>query len=473
VNLRIGAKADGRLTALQLRVLANTGAYDCDGYHIPHYALVGGIGPYRWPVVDAEAQVVFTNGPKAGQMRGFGTPQGTFALECALDEAAQQLGIDPLELRLRNALESDEDTAFGYPAGETLAYRQCLETAAPYYHSALETAHRLDQACSEGIWRRGVGLAGMWYRFGKSPPIDCPAHAELGRDGAVTFFFSAPDYGQGTETVLAQLAADALGWPVDRIRTVNADTALTPDSGVQGASRSTYWVGGAVANAAKALRSVILDVASEMLDSHPNKLKLDPIGITQHARGNTVTLPQVAAEMDRIGLSRKVKGVFQPEYSLPPTDGDHRTYLPFFVSGVHIAEVSVNVETGETNVHRVVGVHDVGRVINPQGAEGQVEGAILMSLGSALMEEYLPGTSTGFSDYYLPTLRSAPEIEVVFVEVPSRWGPLGAKGLAEGAVLPTAPAILNAVSHAVGGRVRELPATPERVLNAIRAGTRA
>jgi CO/xanthine dehydrogenase Mo-binding subunit len=144
----------------------------------------------------------------------------------------------------------------------------------------------------------------------------------------------------------------------------------------------------------------------------------------------------------------------------------HR-FLPFFVSGVHLAEVDVNTETGQVQVARIVAAHDVGRVVNRQGAEGQVEGAILMSLGAALMEEYLPGTSTGFSDYYLPTIRSMPEIEVILVEVPSRWGPLGAKGLGEGATLPTTPAICNGIHHATGARVRQLPATPERVLAAI------
>jgi len=309
----------------------------------------------------------------------------------------------------------------------------------------------------------------MWYRFGKSAPITCEAHAELGLDGVLTLFFCAPDYGQGTATVMAQLAAEALGVSRDSLRLVNADTALTPDSGIQGASRSTYWVGGAVVQAARTLKTRILGVAAEILDRHPDVLSFDTNGraAVTSSDGVVLSFEDIAAEMERIGQSRRVKGVFAPQRALQPREDGRPDYLPFFVTGVHLAEVDVDLETGQVQVARVVAVHDVGKVVNPQGAQGQVEGAILMSLGAALTEEYLPGISTGFSDYLLPTIRSMPEIEVILVEVPSRWGPLGAKGLGEGATLPTAPAILNGIYHATGARVRQLPATPERVLAAV------
>jgi CO/xanthine dehydrogenase Mo-binding subunit len=306
----------------------------------------------------------------------------------------------------------------------------------------------------------------MWYRFGKRGPISSEAHAELGLDGKIALYFAAPDYGQGTTTVMAQLATEALGLPRDQLYLVNADTALTPDSGIQGASRSTYWVGGAVSKAAVLLQARILQTAAEMLDHPPDKLRLSEDGV-RSPEGALLPLADVAAELERIGQSRRVRGVFAPALD-PRSLGDPRPeYLPFFVSGAHLAEVEVQLHTGQVQVLRIVAAHDVGRAINPQGVRGQVEGATLMSLGSALMEEYLPGISTGFSDYYLPTMRSAPEIVVIPVEVPSRWGPHGAKGLGEAASLPTAPAILNAIHHASGARVRELPATPERVLTAM------
>ena len=463
MDYRVGIKADGTLTGLHLRIVANTGAYDSDGYYIPRYALVAGGGPYRWRAADARAWSVYTNGPKAGQMRGFGTPQSTFGLECTLDEAAVQVGIDPLELRLLNAIDDQTTTFLGHPPAETVGYRECLEAIRPHYQAALEQVEEQNRDKDGHPWRRGVGLAGMWYRFGKSGRITCEAHASLGRDGQITLFFSAPDYGQGTTTVMAQLAAEALGLPREHLHLVNADTALTPDSGIQGASRSTYWVGGAVTRASEAIREQILATASEMLDRSPDTLSLSA-GAVEAPGGRAVSLAEVAAEMDRIGLSRKVRGVFAPAIR----DDQRAEYLPFFVTGAHLAEVDVNVETGQVQVVRIVAVHDVGRAINPRSIEGQIQGAVLMSIGASLMEEYLPGISTGFGDYYLPTIRSTPEMEVVIVEVPSRWGPLGAKGLGEAANLPTTPAILNGIYHATGARLRQIPATPERVLAALR-----
>ena len=466
MDYRVGARSDGTLTGLALRIVANTGAYDADGFFIPFYALVAGGGPYGWHAVDASARVVYTNAPKAGQMRGFGTPQSTFALECTLDELAVKLGIDPLELRLRNAIDDEASTYLGYPPAETMGYRQCLETVRPYYEDALVRTQAWNRAHAAEPYRRGVGLAGMWYRFGKRGPISSEAHAELGLDGNIALYFAAPDYGQGTTTIMAQLAAEALGLPRDQLHLVNADTAFTPDSGIQGASRSTYWVGGAVSKAAVLLKARILQTAAEMLDHPPGNLGLTGDEV-RSPEGALLPLADVAAEMERIGQSRKIRGVFAPNLD-PGSLADPRPeYLPFFVSGAHLAEVEVHLHTGQVQVLRIVAAHDVGRTINPQGVRGQVEGAVLMSLGSALMEEYLPGISTGFSDYYLPTIRSAPEIAVIPVEVPSRWGPHGAKGLGEAASLPTAPAILNAIYHASGARVRELPATPERVLAAM------
>ncbi|MGD9146679.1 MAG: molybdopterin-dependent oxidoreductase, partial [Anaerolineae bacterium] len=466
MDYRLGAAADGTLTGLRVRIVANTGAYDSDGYFIPYYALVAGGGPYRWQAVDARAWSVHTNGPKAGQMRGFGTPQSTFALECSLDELAARLEVDPLELRLRNAIDDETVTFLGYPPSETIGYRQCLEAIRPYYQPAREKAEALNREPVSGPWRRGAGLAGMWYRFGKSGTITSEAQAELGLDGAITILFSAPDYGQGTSTVMAQLAAEALGLPLERLRLVNADTARTLDSGIQGASRSTYWVGGAVTTAAGLLKERILGTAAELLDHAPGELRLTA-GAVSGPGGAALSLDSIAAEMERIGQSRQVRGVFRPLLGPHFEEGTRPKYLPYFVTGAHLAEVEVNVDSGEVRVLRVVAAHDVGRVINPQGVQGQIEGAVLMSLGAALMEEYLPGLSTGFSDYYLPTIRSAPEIEVLPVEVPSHWGPLGAKGLGEAATLSTAPAILNAIYHATGARVRQLPATPERVLAAL------
>jgi CO/xanthine dehydrogenase Mo-binding subunit len=268
---------------------------------------------------------------------------------------------------------------------------------------------------------------------------------------------------------MEQMAAEALGVSRDRIEVVNADTAQTPDSGIQGASRATYFVGGAVCRAVEVLRREVLGMAAEMLDCPPNSLSLveDRVvcpreeAVAPAADDLTISLADVAAEFDRIGKRRKVPGVFDlspffPEETKPE-------YVPLFVTGAHAAQLAVDLRTGEVTVERVAAAHDVGRVINPVDARGQIEGAVMMGLGTALMETFIPGKSEGFGDYYLPTAMSMPEIEVLLVEVPSFEGPFGAKGLGEAAILPAAPSIINGVSRAIGARVRQLPATPERV----------
>lgn len=467
----VGATADGELTGLRLRVTANTGAYDSGGYWIPNYAVVAGGGPYRWRGVDAFAQSVYTNGPKSGQMRGYGTPQSNFALECTLDELIERLGDDPVEFRLRNAIRQEEVTWLGYPVAESLGYRQVLEAIRPRYQALLAEAHAFNDGERNSPWRRGVGLAGMWYRFGKYGVPRVAAEAELGLDGRFVIYCSAPDYGQGIATVMVQLAAEILGVSRQAIRLVNADTATTLDSGVPGASRATYWVGGAVSHAVTNLRALIADTASEMLDCPPSAVVLaDDRVMAKGDAGRFVRLSDVAAELERTGRSRKVVGVLDLRAQFP--QHEREMYTPHFVTGAQVAEVLVNTATGQARVTRVVAAHDVGRAINPRDARGQIEGAIVMGLGAALLEEFVPGVTNGFSNYYVPTAKAMPEIEVILVEVPSYQGPLGAKGLGEAPILPAAPAIVNAISWAIGARIREIPATPERILAAMRGGRR-
>jgi CO/xanthine dehydrogenase Mo-binding subunit/aerobic-type carbon monoxide dehydrogenase small subunit (CoxS/CutS family) len=468
VRYRIGAMRDGRLTGTHARVEINTGGYDGHGQYIPNYAVTASGGPYRWQAVDAQARSIYTNGPKGGQFRGFGTPQSIFALECTLDEVCQRLGQDPLALRIRNAVGQDDVSFLGYPVAESLGYVEALETIEPHYQDFIESARAFNATRSRSLCK-GVGLAGMWYRFGKSGTLRVEADAELARDGHFVVYCSAPDYGQGTNTVMEQLAAEALGVPRERVELINADTAHTPDSGIQGASRATFWVGGAVRDAARNLDLGIRAVAAELLDCPPAELAYEGDGITCRSDPQrSMSLSEVAQAFDRQGRPRRVPGTLDLTTQFP--EDERPEYVPLFVTGVQVAEVTVDRRTGAVAVERVVAAHDVGRAINPVDAKGQIEGAVMMGLGAALMEEFIPGASAGFGDYYLPTARSMPEVDVILVEVPSFHGPLGAKGLGEAAILPTAPAIINAVSRAIGGRIRRLPATPERVLLAMEEG---
>lgn len=468
VNFKLGATSAGKLTGIHVRVIANTGGYDSAGYYIPNYAITASGGAYAWQAVDGLAHVVYTNGPKCGQFRGFGTSQSNFALECTLDELAQELGMDPFDLRVQNLLQQGQVSFLGYPVAESLGNAEVLEALQPNYLAFTEEMSVFNARHSASPMRMGVGLAGMWYRFGKSGSLRIEAHAELADDGRIVIYCSAPDYGQGIGTVMVQLAAETLGLPRESIKLVNADTGLTPDSGIQGASRATYFTGGAVCIAADNLKRELFAAASEMLDIHPQELLLNERGVSVVTDPDQrVTLQDIAAEFDLLEKPRRVSGFFDLDAQFP--EAGRPEYIPLFVTGAQAAQVIVDIETGIVQVKRLAAAHDVGRVINRLDAVGQVQGAIVMGIGGALSEEYLPGATTGFSDYILPMVDAIPEIQVSLVEVPSFHGPLGAKGLGEAAMLPTAPAVINAVSRAIGKRIRRIPATPLRVLQAIQS----
>jgi CO/xanthine dehydrogenase Mo-binding subunit len=469
LEYRIGSTREGKLTGIEARINANTGGYDAHGYYLPDYAAMASGGAYRWQAVDIKAQSIFTNGPKSGQFRGFGTPQPNFALECTLDELIEKLGRDPIEFRLRNILKQTDRSFLGYPSAESLGYEQVLKALQPRYvelRAEVEEFNLSESSAGSGSYRKGLGLAGMWYRFGKSGSLKVEAHVELASDGHFIFYLSAPDYGQGTTTVMAQLGAETLGVDRKLVEVVNGDTAITPDSGVQGASRATYWVGNAVCIAAKNLKDQVIGIAAEMLDRDPNGLELGSQGlVSSKERIVSVPLGQIAEEFDRLGKPRRAGGIFDLSTQFPDTA--RPKYTPHFVTGAHLAEVLVDLETGQVQVIRVVAAHDVGRAINQPGAEGQIEGAVLIGLGAAIYEKYIPEQTTGFADYILPMIGEMPEIETILVEVPSYEGPFGAKGLGEAAVLPSTPAIVNAISRAIGVRIRDIPATPERIYRAL------
>lgn len=468
LRFRIGAKQDGQFTGIHVRINANTGGYDAHGQYIVHFAVTGSGGAYRWQAVDSHAQTVYTNGPKAGQYRGFGTTQSTFALECTLDELAQKLNMDPLELRLKNAIEQSSISFLGYLIGESVGYTEVLKTLQPRFQEYLKDAEAYNIAAREKgeHFRKGVGLAGMWYRFGKSGTLKVEAHCELATDGRFVVYATAPDYGQGSNSMLTQFAAEILEAPRNRIELVNADTALAPDSGIQGASRSTFFVGGAVCKAAGNLRKSIQSVASEFLDCNPTDVTFSEDKV--HSKQNparTIPLSEIATEFDRMGRNRRVPGFFDLTEQFP--DGKRPKYVPLFCTGAQIAEVLVNLKTGIVQVERIVVSQDTGKTVNPVDTQGQIEGAVMMGVGTAIMEEVIPDATTSFASYYVPTVKSMPKIETHLVEVASLHGPLGVRGIGEAVMTPTAPAIINAISRAVGQRIREIPATPERVLEAI------
>jgi aldehyde oxidoreductase len=460
IAARIGCDAEGRLTALDFEAVFDTGAYASWGPTVANRVPVHATGPYRVPHVLARARAIHTHNPVAGAFRGFGVPQAAIATEALVDRLAEAAGIDRLEFRLRNAFRDGDSTATGQRLA-SVGIADCLEALRPAWSRALAEAAAAN--AGGGVERRGVGLACCWYGCGNTA-LPNPSTIRLGLrpDGAVVLHQGAVDIGQGSSTVLVQIAADALGLPVEAFALVGADTALTPDAGKTSASRQTFVSGRAAEAAGRALRTAILRHANAGPEA---RLAL---------RGEVLSV-EGAREIALAALPVDARGyVFAAEerYDPPvvPLDGDGQG-VPYAVYGfgAQIAELAVDMALGTVRLLRFTAAHDVGRAINPALCEGQVEGGIAQGIGLALMEEYLPGRTENLHDYLIPSAGDVPPIETILIEKPDPEGPFGARGLGEHALIPTAPSILNAIRHATGAEIDHVPALPNRVLAAIRA----
>ncbi len=465
---RLAVDPTGHITNLRLDMTADGGAYASAGQFIIVRAAVSGCGPYDIPNLWLGGPAVYTNNTMAGAMRGFGAPQSTFALESMVDEAARRLGLHPIELRLRNAIRPGTWLATGAQVGEEVGFTQTLDAIRPHYDAAIDRARA---AGKRGRVRHGVGVASMWYGIGTTTG-EKPSYAdvELLPSGRVVVYAGVTDAGQGSDFLLRRIAADTLRMPLHLIDLVRGDTDLTSDTGSCTGSRVAFYVGNAVRLAAASLGRAICECAAAELGISPSDAELDELGV--HVAGHPhrrLSLGDLAAGLEARGQRLKQTGTFVPDTSaLDPETGRGRPYATY-ASATQMAEVEVDVRSGAIRVTRVVAAHDVGKVLNPAGARGQVEGAVVMGLGFALKEEFIPGVTRGFGDYRIPTVHDVPDIEVIFIERREPAGPFGAKGLGECATIPTAPAILNAVADATGARIRSLPAFPARVLDALAA----
>ncbi len=465
MRIRTGVTKDGRLTALAAELLADTGAYASAGPGIMVRAFVSLVGPYQIPNVAIHGRVVYTNNTVAGAMRGYGATQVVFAMETQIDIIAAKLGIDPLDFRLMNRRATSAAVATPRDVEQEAAYRQTVEAVRPYY----EQAKRAQQAGGngDGRWRRGVGIASMRYGIGYTHTQLPQSVAELESDGRVRLFVGAMDMGQGTDTALGLIAARELTLPLEAVSVVSGDTECTPDTGPSSGSRVVYTDGNAVKEAALALRDAVLATASELLKISYESLEMRDGRVAPRPEtgvsGPTLSLAEVARARQSAGLSMRFTGIFHP---VPMHDFLSDSPSPYLVhvTATHVAEVEVDTRRGTVRVLRVVAAHDVGRVIYPQGLKGQIEGAVSMGMGFALKEEFIPGETTGFEQYRIPTARETPEIVPLMVELVDPSAGLGAKGAAECATVAVAPAITNAIANATGAWIHQLPATPHRLL---------
>jgi len=465
IQMKTGADRDGRLLAMQTRILCDTGAYGSYGIAVASRAAVHATGPYEVSSVDIEALCIYTNNPFAGAMRGFGAPQMAFATESQMDLVAGELGMDPLGIRRLNALREGSTTGTGQELQASVGIGECLDAIGPHYSRALEAWRT---APAPPFKKRGVGLGAMWYGIGNTG-VQNPSTAQIEVDleGRVTLYTGCADIGQGSTTVLSQIAGETLGLAPDRIRTIVGDTRWTTNAGATSASRQTYISGNAVKDAADKLADLLLTEGVDLLKVPKRSLVLDA-GLIRSRNDPAKSVPFVKAvrRAQKKGLPLKWQGYFDPVTEpLDPETGQGVPYATYAFA-CHLAQVTVDICTGEVEVNRVVAAHDVGKAIYPEGVIGQICGGVAMGIGFALMEEYVPGKTRSMNDYDIPTCSDMPEVVPIIVESREPTGPYGAKGVGEPALIPTAPAVLNAITNALGERIYTLPANLERVLQA-------
>ncbi|EKF17820.1 molybdopterin-dependent oxidoreductase [Nitratireductor pacificus] len=459
----IAADEAGRVTGMVFEGDFNTGAYASWGPTVANRVPVHASGPYRTPNYRATGRAIHTNGPIAGAFRGFGVPQATIMQEVLYDRLAEKLGRDRLAFRIDNALVDGDRTTCGQQLSG-VGIRACLEALQPHWSRALAEAETFN--ARGGKLRRGVGVASCWYGCGNTAlPNPSTIRVGIAASGAVMLHQGAVDIGQGSNTVIAQICADAAGLPLSAFTLVSGDTALTPDAGKTSASRQTYVTGKAAEKAGRALREAILRFA--------NVSDAAEIGIEDRAlviREGDVRrrLPLADIAPDARGYAFSAEESYDPPTTALDAKGQGTPYAVYGY-GAQLVELEVDTTLGTVKPLGITAAHDVGRAINPLLAEGQIEGGIAQGIGLALMEEYVPGRTENLHDYLIPTIGDVPPVTTILIEVPDPEGPFGAKGLGEHVLIPTAPAILNAIRHATGAEIAKVPATPSRVLEAIRA----
>ncbi|MCF8034732.1 MAG: xanthine dehydrogenase family protein molybdopterin-binding subunit [Desulfarculaceae bacterium] len=479
MELKVGVKKDGTLTAFQGVIYDEQGAYASLGPKIPPaggshvHAMVMMPGPYEIPNVKVDAYLLYTNHPYGGAMRGFGAPQVHIAHEQMMDELAAELGITAVDIREKNAFRLGSQTATGQVLSQSVGLRETLESCADRFKwdERLAATGWVDQAHTK---RRGVGVAMGWYRTSIGTNGDgCGAAVHLHEDGSVLLYSGITEMGQGAFTVLPQICAEELGIMPEDVRLVKPDTDLVPESGPTVGSRSTTLMGNAIILAARQVKESLMDTASMML-MVPTE-RLDAKGRKIYDRENpdkSLDFAAVAARAMAAGKRMIGQGWWTPP--VPSLDGHTGQGSPYHVYtySTHMVQVVVDVETGEVELEDYVAAFDVGKAINPKALEGQIEGGVAMGLGYALMEEVVlvegVTQNPSLQGYLVPTMLDVPDIQPVILEVTNELGPYGAKGIGEMPNIPATPAIINAIAQASNGRVRRLPADPERIFWAIK-----
>ena len=464
LRYRTACDAEGRLLAQDIGIVADGGAYALLSALVLLYATTCSQGPYRCPNVRIDARVAYTNHTPASAMRGFGAMQVALGYEGQMDLLAAELGLDPLELRRRNFLEG----------GDTLAVGQTLDThvALPDLADRVEAALGPKPEPSTRGRRVGRGVACNLQPYGRCVWLNDWSSAWVGfeLDGTLVLRIGVPDIGGGQASSLVQLAGEVLGVDPAEVVIHIGDSALTPLTGTTTATRQLYMSGNAVLQAAGELREELRPLAAELLEAEPDDVEFAGGGARSGER-HVAFRDLIAAAAKRQVPWHRLSIFRAPGGDAWRSEASWRgRVFPDFTYGCHAVDLEVDPETGRIDVLRYLAAHDVGRAINPQSVEGQIEGAVVMGLGYALSERvvYEDGVNlTGaFAQYLIPTAVEAPEIEPIVVESGEGVGPFSARGIGEPPVGAVAPAVAAALADALGRRLTVLPFTPERVAEA-------
>ena len=453
---------DGSLTSLSFEGDFNTGAYASWGPTVADRVPIHCSGPYFVPNILAKTRALLTNGPPSGAFRGFGVPQSAIAHEALMDSLAEQTGIDPLEFRLKNALRKGQKTGSGQLLENSVGQAECLEALQSRWQEWRKASEEFNNHSE--IIKRGVGIGCCWYGCGNTS-MSNPSTMRVGinSEGTITLYNGAMDIGQGANTIMIQICAEALGLPASSFQFIMGDTDLTADAGKTSASRQAFVSGRASQLAGEHLRTQIIHLAEAEEDAN---LRLDGSTLwVQDKNGeHSILLSDLLPRTN--GDVLVGEGTFDPPTTKLDENGQGSPYATYGF-GAHIAEVEVDLKLGTTRVLRLAAAHDVGKTVNPTQVEGQIQGGVAQGLGMALMEEYVQGVTENLHDYLIPTVGDMPDIEILLIEDPEPLGPFGAKGIGEHALIPTAPAILGGIRQATGVSIHRIPATPDRVLQAI------
>lgn len=452
---------DGTLVARQARVVMDTGAYSYFGPAATSYATSYAMGPYNIPNMKADGYCVYTNKHACGAMRAPGAAQAAFAVESHTDKMAHALGLDPLDLRLKNAV-GDGDASPTGQVFEEIGFKNVLG----------ELRDFLARQGPPGPGRAWGVACGQWGVGGTSSS----AQIKINEDGTAVLFTGSVDVGQGSDTVLCQIAAEELGLDLKDMSIVTGDTDATPFDMATVANRTTFTMGTAVRIAAGDARQQVLERASQLLEANPRDLETAERKVrVKGSPERAVPIAQIAAMSHaRVGpiLGRGSYVPPSPPYDPRQVQGHAFPSKPGENFTAQAALVEVDQETGGVTVLQMASIHDLGFAVNPQLAEGQVEGGMSFGLGYALSEGVVfqggKALNETFQDYRLFTAEDLPAVQPIFVEEPKGDGPYGAKSLGEPPNTPTAPAVANAIYNAAGIRLQELPITPEKVRKALR-----